>query len=608
MLCGPDGIDITFHNTGSGSVGTGQVSVAAGTLARVDSNLGGAVAFSKGGTGTLELGGANNFTGTIEFQTGNFANLVVGHAGFAGTVCLLPTASINPNSVVAVNMGRLELGSSNLTLDRIILGGLGGAGPIDLTGVFGSGTLTLTSNRIDLYSGNDFTTLEPTINLTGDLNLRSSGSSNNYGGTIRGAITGNFAVNYNSGLSPFGFGPVAGVILAGENSFTGGFNVNNNSTAGVADETDSAFGTGQITLNAVTSLRGIHSRTIANDIVMNTTGLRLDSSSGRTVYTGSFDLNPSAGAVTRTLTITKGNFGEFSNAFSVVLAGQLFSSGGAVGINHAGVDELDVSGQNTFTGGWNITGGGRLRLDASSTGPAGAPTSQPVGTGTLTIGSAARISALNESRTLGNNVVVGSNFTFSGVHDLTLTGSVDLNTTATNVTRTINVDGDALAIINGNLFRSGAGGVNLTKGGAGVLVLAGNNSAIPGNITISGGTLGIAGNAAFTAGTVTVGTQATLRFDQPGEYTKAVSLGTNAPSIATNGVDVTYSGTLTQANTLTKTGAGTIAFTNPLAGFGGAISVQQGGLAFANNGTAINSTANIEVEADASAAETGPRR
>ncbi|WP_396274878.1 beta strand repeat-containing protein, partial [Hyphomonas sp.] len=199
----------------------------------------------------------------------------------------------------------------------------------------------------------------------------------------------------------------------------------------------------------------------------------------------------------------------------------------------------------------------------------------------------------------------------AGMGTLTLgSGGIDIQTGASSTNTTIS----APVILGANqswgvtdsgqtLTVSGAvsGSSNLTKTGAGLLVLSGANTGFSGSVAVNGGTvsIGASGNLGDGSATNTLSLAGgTLR-----NSGSSVTLGTNrtvALGIGGGTFDVTSSNILTVdgvvsgSTNLTKTGTGTLVLSGANSGFSGAVAINAGTLS-------ISSSSNL---GDASATNT----
>jgi hypothetical protein len=204
------------------------------------------------------------------------------------------------------------------------------------------------------------------------------------------------------------------LILTGVNTYTGGTSVTNSSqlvigtsSTGGSDSnvTSGPVGTGTLMLGSGTNLAVLNgdSYTLGNTITLCGSG---------TAYL----------------------FGN-SNGSTLTLSGTI--SGGAaleiVAPDEGGTNYVTFTSPNsTFSGGLNVDSGGTsLRVGASSTGPAGAPTSGPFGTGTVMLSDGNDFSTVDSScYTIANNFTLcggGTVYLFQTNNSdamLTLTGMI----------------------------------------------------------------------------------------------------------------------------------------------------------------------------------------
>src|SRR5262249_50615366 len=164
-------------------------------------------------------------------------------------------------------------------------------------------------------------------------------------------------------------------------------------------------------------------------------------------------------------------------------------------ITKTGNGEVLLSGNNTYTGGFQINAG---TVDIGSNTFAG------IGLITITGGA---LQASGVARTVSNALLLG-NFAIAGSLDLIFAGAATLN-----ATRTITVTNSAASAFSG-VIGEDAAGRGLTKSGAGALTLSGNNTyrgttnINAGLLTINGSQAGsavIVHNSGALAGTGTVG-------------------------------------------------------------------------------------------------------
>jgi autotransporter-associated beta strand protein len=406
-------------------------------------------------------------------------------------------------------------GNSTLTADQcnwIINSPLAGTGV--LTNNFAnSQTLTLGGtnsafagklliNGITLFSAPYAVPGNPVVALPDQIILGSGGTlRDNVGITLNNAnggvtLYGNATVNtVNAGTNTTIAEPIAGAFLltksgsgtltlTGPNTFSGGLTLSggnlNLNNAG-------APGTGTLTFNT------------APPVIDNTSGAALtllnnNAQAWNTNFTfnGTASLNLGGGAVTmnasRTVTVVSNN---------LTVGGPI--SGATFSLTKAGGGALTLAGNNTFSGGFTLSGataGSQVNINSTTA----------LGTGTFTInsgdsgiidntsGSALTLSA-NNPQTWNNN------FTFAGSSDLNLgAGAVALGGN-----RTLTINSHNLTV--GGII---SGADSITKVGGGTLTLNGNN-AYTGNTIINGGTLALGASGSLsTSPAITVASGATF--------------------------------------------------------------------------------------------------
>jgi fibronectin-binding autotransporter adhesin len=258
-------------------------------------------------------------------------------------------------------------------------------------------------------------------------------------------------------------------------------------------------------------------------------------------------------------------------------------AGVGFGINKTGAGTLTLSGNNTFTGGAQIT-----------TGTLQANTNTALGTGTVTIG-AATIQGGAGNRILANSMVANGNFTVGGATDLTFSGGFNLG--AGN--RIITIDNSGVTTMSGVVSNSYH--ANITKAGSGTLVLSGTNT-FTGPMTVSAGVLNLQNSSALGGSvfgnSVAAGAELQLQGGitvTPGDFAfQGTGLGgvtggvvhnisgsntlggqltfSNASTVSLEAGTLTFSGTValsTGASIVTTSGAGNLIISGQVNGSGG---------------------------------------
>jgi autotransporter-associated beta strand protein len=177
-----------------------------------------------------------------------------------------------------------------------------------------------------------------------------------------------------------------------------------------------------------------------------------------------------------------------------------------------GGGDTSISGQKTHSGGSTINAtftNAQCVINASSIGPAGAPTSGPFGTGGLTLGGSgtARLRAGTGSDiTIGNPVTILSGgvvfTTVASEKSLTFTGPATMVGGNRQLTVVLGQNDPTKSVeFSGGIGDDGSGR-NLTKGNSGTLILSGTNT-YTGDTIVNGGTLDLAaaGQLQFVIGT-----------------------------------------------------------------------------------------------------------
>ncbi|OAI57011.1 hypothetical protein AYO49_00395 [Verrucomicrobiaceae bacterium SCGC AG-212-N21] len=185
---------------------------------------------------------------------------------------------------------------------------------------------------------------------------------------------------------------------------------------------------------------------------------------------------------------------------------------GTAGVSYYGSGTLVLGVQQSTYSGDTRLQVGTVIPQGSSSGPAGAPTSGPFGTGTVILAGSAMRATTSTAITIGNNVQLAANTSFissgTAASDkvLTFTGAV----TITGGDRTITQSSGANTVFTGNIGDGGNNlGLNIAGTATSAIVTTGANSY--GGTTNIGGTSTLMVNGTHTgAGTYTVSSGATL--------------------------------------------------------------------------------------------------
>ncbi len=539
---GDDGdivIESTIDIAGDGSFdlfveGAGDVSldgVVSGAGARI----------VKRDEGTLTLGAANTHTGGVRIEEGTV--LLGDAAGFGtGTVVVAGDATVGAtggaiagvaNDFEVLSGDTLTIGGSeDLELDGDVTGlgsvamNMATAGDVltlggDLSGLGGGLTLTrgtLVAETAESIGGaGDTVTVDAAADAVGlraavggltfapDFVLQRSGGTaelsldGTHGFTLAGTISG-------TGRIEVGVASGQLVTLSAANTFTGGTTIDT-AGAGIVLGTGTSLGTGSLSLAADGEIRaGTDLGVVANDVKLGT----------------------------HTLTV--------GGTHDLTLGGAISGTGG-VTVDAAGAT-VALTGTSTYTGTTTLTAGTLLFGSDDAIGNGGGGASLALNGGTIGTGGASV--SLDEAVAIGGDVAVAD---LAG-GSLTLSGAVDLG----DADRTITTANDELFTLSGTVSSTGQND-GLTKAGAGVLVLSGDNSAWNGGVTVSGGSLGLGHDDALGGSGLEVTGDASV-FASGGARTiaNAVDLNTNVLTIGGT-EDLTLSGAITSTG-----GTGSVRF------------------------------------------------
>ena len=626
------------------------VTTTAGTLS-VGGIISGVHSLTKAGAGTLLLSGNNSYStgttlsaGTLDINSATAIGtsvFTINGGSFDNTSGAAITLTTNntqswAGSFTFVGSNNLNLGTGAVTLTAsrtvtttagtLAIGGIvsgvgfsvtkAGGGTLILSGVntFTGGT-TLSAGTLDINNAAAVGTGTFAIN-GGTIDNTSGGaitlSNNNvqtWGGDF--TFTGTNALNLGTGAVTLGASRTVttstGVLTVGGAIGDGG------NGYGI---TKAGSGTlvfnGADTFSGTTTVNGgVVQLGNANAAQDSTVSVGVTNGLAFTTAIGSFTIGGLAGGSNETLTdtgssavtLTVGNNGS-TDVYSGVLSGSgaLKISGGT----------LTLSGTNTYSGGTTLAAGARLNINNATA----------IGTGLFTIngGSLDNTSGAAITLTNNNSQTWAGNFTFVGSNNLNLgTGAVTL-TTSPSATITA-----GSLTVGGNI----GGAFSLTKAGAGVLILSGNNN-YSGGTTLSAGQIDINSATAIGTGLFTInggsfdntsGAAITLTNNNSqtwaGDFTfvgsNNLNLGTGAVTLsASRTITVTadmltvggaigdsgnnYATSIAGGGTLTLTGANT---------FGGGVTVVSGTLLANNPSGSAGGTGNLVVDSGATLAGTG---
>ena len=422
-----------------------------------------------------------------------------------------------------------------------------------------TGTRTLNSLRWSTAGAGDLVLGASTFSL------ETNGLLNGGGGVLTVRTTGTGALT-----TPTGGGNL--YLTAGNNGFIVSTPINNHSAGGVTTLVKNGLGT--LTLSSTTS-------NFSGGIVLNAGSLNteadtnLGSGGGITVNgTISWGMGAAITVYNRTLTLNDGAILTLTSGNNGKTVTGVLSGNGSLFANHS-TDFVFSNAANTFQGAIQsaTTGSTTYGLTFASIGDlAGAGLITLVGgSGTFHWSSASGSTTTLANRQFaisgtGSGVIVAKGTTAASNlvinRDLLLTGPAGARTLTLDGTNTGN---NTFAGLIANGTDGGASVVSLTKNGASLWILTGNNT-YSGPTTVTSGTLVVTSSANLGDGSATnslIFNGGTLRAD--GAFTSPSTRGvtmTGAGTINTNGNALTIGGSITGAGALTKTGASDLTLSN----------------------------------------------
>ena len=556
----------------NGTGGTTAVRVEPGVTGTIGVNIDGSGILNKLDSGTLVLNGANTYSGGTQLDGGK---IIVGSNTALGSGTLTANAGTQLDSNAAVTLGNAAtlngnltvIGSNALTLNGVI-GGTGGLiksgaanltlggnnaflGPVALNAgglvlasnsALGSGTLNAAGGTtLDAATG---VSVNNAVNLAGNLGIGGTADLT-LAGTINGAgsLTKNGASNLTlSGNNNFlgGISLSAGTLTAGSNSALG---LGNLTVAGAsALDSNSALNLGNnVVLNANLSNTGNNNLTLAG-VVSGAGGLIKNGASNLTLngintYSGGSTLNAGTltlgtGSSLGSGALTVAGASTLDNSSPLVLANNVnvnanlslagnnnLTLGGVIAgagtLTKNGLADVTLSGNNTFSGMFDVLSGSLTTLSGTALG--NNATLNLGGGAALNLGASGSLASLTGSGTAligtGNTLSLGGNnvsSTFAGILSgdglltklgsgtLTLSGISDL-TGDTNVNAgTLQVNG-SLASANVLVNSGGTLGGSGTLTGAVTVADGGHLAGVTGS-TLSVDSLALNGNSNFDVG------------------------------------------------------------------------------------------------------------
>lgn len=561
LTLGGTGIADAGALTGTGTAGlAGAIALASNThigssgtltLAGPIGESGGARTLTKVGPGTLILSGANTFSGLTILSTGTL-RATTNAAALGRGPFRIDDGNLQLASDTGLAFGRDTLlngtGLHTITSDRVTTG----EGVTHSLGTLSLGTQTLAlakggnvaSGTAGLAFGATTLTGAATFAPAADtwLTLDSiTGTDQSF--TVNGAghttILGPIATG-GGGLTKSGTGTLT---LAGANTFTGAISLHAGtlSVASLSTATEaSPLGQGSLLFGGGTlQYTGTGSSVSPFAMTINTGG-------------GTLSVTQADSMLELNANLSGTNTGLLADALIKTGAGTLVLSGGdnpgldlIVNAGTARLAKTNGSSGHAISGNLQVNAGGTVQLG---------------GTGNDQIRDTAAV-AVNAGGTFDFN---GNNEAFN-----TLTGAGTLtNTSAISASTAIIGGADGSSTFSGVIADGTSQVMNLTKTGTGTLTLAGANT-FTGTTMISAGTLTLGNSLAlagstleYSTGALSFGTLTNVTLGGLSGHQGLVLSNGNATAVALtvgeNNASTSYTGTLSGAGSLTKTGTGTL--------------------------------------------------
>ena len=536
-------LSIGLDGNGQSTSGTGTLNLNAGTFTVTSAvpviYLGGTGANTTNSTGVINLNGGTFVTGTriSKWQgtnnTGNSATVNFNGGTLQGTANNLTLLGTDLTAVnIRTNGATVSVGTGlNNTISANLLDG-GGNGGLTKTGAGNlilSGTSTYTGGTTvsagTLSAGSSGALGTGAVTLSGG----SLGVAAGGGWTLTNAVT----LSANSVADTSGGNLTLSGTVSGTGSLNNGWNNNTLTLSGTYAATGDLFAV-QGRINFSGTQTGGGNLDVQNNAIINNTGTLNITNAGKQFKVGGW------GGTTTMAVFNNNTNGVVSQSGSASFCigkggpGTYNNSGGTTTVSNTSLLSIGLEGnRGDLTSGTNT-----LNVNAGTfTVTAAVPFIYLGGTGANTTNSAGVINlnggtfatATRISKWQGTNSGTGNSATvnFNGgtlrgtANNLTLLGT-DL--TAVNIRTngaTVDVGAGLTNTISANLLDGGGNG-GLTKTGAGVLILSGNNT-YTGTTTLSGGTLSIGNNSSSTfAGSSTITISSGAQLNLPNAVTNIV--------------------------------------------------------------------------------------
>jgi fibronectin-binding autotransporter adhesin len=440
------------------------------------------------------------------------------------------------------------------------------------------------------------------VEVTNSVTALGIGSSNSSGiVTFNGAITGNkpIVVGTNSlAGNTTGMGETR-VVFAGNNTYTGETTVERGAlTITHANALGNSSAGTVVKANAVLRMSG--GITVASEALTLSGGGfaesgALRSMSGSNNYDGLITLSggntylAAAGGATLKVSAINGGANElWIVGDGTTILGSGATNSGSTALVKSNVGTLILSASNAWSGAEFIREGTVVLNHNNALGVGGTTT---LG---ATAGSATATLQYGSNITNSNAVTVQA--TGTGQRTLSYQASSGTGEQVGNVTLnnalTVDVASGGTFRISGVVSGSGNG---LTKDGAGILILAGNNS-YTGATTIMGGTLRLGASDRINSGSaISIASGATFDLNNFNDNVGGIS-GAGSVTLGTGNMTTTvaanadFSGAITGSGTFTKAGVNTLTLSGASSDYSGGISITAGALRVSNANALGNTT------------------
>ena len=446
--------------------------------------------------------------------------------------------SIQRNTTVIFQKTNTYSGQTMIHAGQIIIsnGARAGTGNINLGGTNAAGSSATNALYLGTSSSSGGVTNTNAINVNAGGGASTIGGNNTSGvNTYTGPITLNTNVTLRSGGGTLRFEGTVGSSSGGRTVTISGGRIELTTTTSTSDSRWSISSDASLAVGSSRNFGADPGGYYSDKITL---------AGGTLIATNSFSLNSNVGVqVTSASTIQVGDGFTLTNPAVM---------GGTAALTKTGNGTLVLSAANTNSGGV-VLSVGTLRV-----GNDGA-----LGTGTLSVTAASTFASMSGTAYgINNAVVANSNFTIgdgTGTGNLTFSNTFNLGT-----------NNRTLTVANNSTISGQVSHGNLIKIGSGTLTLSGNNASTFTNATVGTGVLGVSGGAAISdsgavilsnvaGATFLVSANETIGSLRGGGGTGGnVSIASGQTLTVAEAGSETFSGVISNAGGLTKSGAGTL--------------------------------------------------